>query len=64
MEPVGTQEHLSGTLQSAKRGPGQRHLDWDVADPSSQALEGMQQIVPVIDVRLQALWDRIRDRAQ
>ena len=41
--------------------PGKRYLDWAVADPSEQTLEGVRAIVDAIDTRVQALWDQIRD---
>ncbi|MDT0120110.1 arsenate reductase ArsC [Kocuria sp. PD6] len=41
--------------------PGKRYLDWAVADPSEQTLEGVREIVEAIDARVQALWDQLRD---
>ena len=41
--------------------PGKRYLDWGIADPSEENLEGVRVIVEAIDARVQALWDQIRD---
>lgn len=41
--------------------PGKRYLDWGIADPSEHTLEGVRTIADVIDTRVQALWDQIRD---
>ena len=41
--------------------PGKRYLDWGIADPSEQTLEGVRTIVDAIDTRVHALWDQIRD---
>ncbi|WP_367404042.1 arsenate reductase ArsC [Kocuria marina] len=41
--------------------PGKRYLDWGIADPSHQTLEGVREIVEAIDTRVQALWDQIRN---
>ena len=40
--------------------PGKRYLDWGIADPSEQTLEGVRTIVDAIDTRVHALWDQIR----
>jgi len=40
--------------------PGKRYLDWGIADPSQETLEGVREIVEAIDTRVQALWDQIR----
>ena len=40
---------------------GKRYLDWGIADPSQETLEGVREIVETIDTRVQALWDQIRD---
>jgi len=39
--------------------PGKRYLDWAVADPAEQTLEGVREIVEAIDARVQALWDQL-----
>ena len=41
--------------------PGKRYLDWGIADPSQETLEGVREIVEAIDTRVQALWDQIRN---
>ena len=41
--------------------PGKRYLDWGIADPSQETLEGVREIVDAIDTRVQALWDQIRN---
>lgn len=41
--------------------PGKRYLDWGIADPSQETLEGVREIVETIDTRVQALWDQIRN---
>ncbi|MGQ1798309.1 arsenate-mycothiol transferase ArsC [Kocuria oceani] len=40
--------------------PGKRYLDWGVADPSRETIEGVREIVEAIETRVQSLWDRIR----
>lgn len=41
--------------------PGKRYLDWGIADPSQETLDGVRVIVEAIDIRVQALWDQIRN---
>lgn len=40
--------------------PGKRYLDWGIADPSQETLDGVREIVAAVDTRVQALWDQIR----
>jgi arsenate reductase len=41
--------------------PGKRYLDWGIADPSEETLDGVRVIVEAINARVQALWDQIRN---
>lgn len=35
--------------------PGKRYLDWGIADPSEENLQGVRGIVDTIDARAEAL---------
>ena len=41
--------------------PGNRYLDWDLADPAEETPERIREIVDQIDDRVRALWTEIQN---
>lgn len=41
--------------------PGKRYLDWELADPAAESLDGVRAIVGTIDTHVRELWAQISD---